>query len=46
MKTWAEWENEQARRVKRDDDATEILGFLAFWGGIIFFTLSILAVAA
>jgi hypothetical protein len=46
MKTWGEIEDEQVRRIKQDDDATEILGFLGFWGFIIFFTLGILAVAA
>lgn len=42
-KTWTELADEEDRRIKRDDDATEILGFLAFWGGIILFTVCILA---
>lgn len=46
MKTWGEIEDEQVRRIKRDDDATEILGFLAFWGFVALFALCILAVAA
>lgn len=41
MKTWGEWEDERARRVKRDDDAAEILGFLAFWVFAIFFAACI-----
>lgn len=42
-KNWIEWEEEQARIDKRDDDATEILGFLAFWAFIIIFTVLIMA---
>ena len=43
MKTWSELADEEDRRVKRDDDATEILGFLAFWGFIIFCAVCIAA---
>jgi hypothetical protein len=43
MKTWTEWEDEQEAGVKRDDDATQILGFLAFWGFILFFAACIVA---
>lgn len=43
MKTWSELADDEDRRIKKDDDATEILGFLAFWAFIILFTVCIMA---
>ena len=43
MKTWSELADEEDRRIKKDDDATEILGFLAFWAFVIFFAVLIMA---
>lgn len=43
MKTWTELADEEDRRIKHDHDATEILGFLAFWGFVIFVAVVIMA---
>lgn len=42
MKTWSELADEEDRRIQRDHDSTEILGFLAFWGFVILFAIIIM----